>query len=80
LAVGEVGDLVNVAGCFEHFVAVVVVGGVLVADLAFELALLASVEVSVLCDSVAGDVSVFGGGYVGGWGEMAALEVGVGVG
>jgi len=87
LTVREVGDLVDVAGRFDPFVAAVVVhgagddaGGALIADLVFELAPFASVEFSVLYDDIAGKVCVFGCGYVGDWGEMAAVEAGVGEG
>jgi len=87
LAVGEVGDLVDVAGRFDPFVPAVVVdgtgddlGGALIADLVFEFAPFPSVEFSVLYDGVAGKVCVFGCGYVGDWGEMAAVEAGVGEG
>jgi len=87
LAVGQVRDFVDVAGGFDLLVAAVAVdgaggdvGGVVFADLVFELAPFASVEFWVLCDGVAGEVCVFGGGYVGGWGEVAAVEAGVGEG
>jgi len=87
LAVGEVGDLVDVAGRFDPFVAAVVVegacddvGGAVFADLVFEFAPLASIECSILCDGIAGQEGVFGIGEIGDWGEVAAVEARVGEG